>query len=173
MALAALLAGPASVGYLFNLARPQLLQTEDSGWMASAAMVAIVAGAWAAGALALATMLLRAPAPGAQPGNWRPRWIGWLAAFAFGPLLVCIFFLAIGLIQHEPRPGTAGIALVVATLATLVLWQARLRPLAEAMLVSFFAWMALLIVPTFFPDPINGRAVAIAFWLLNRVGLVT
>jgi len=148
--------------------------SEDSGyWPISAALVALVAAAWLAGAVISLLMLVRLPRWNRQEALFSPRWIGALAAFGFGPLLAALFFLAIGIGSRAwdraalPALGVAAVALAIFAYAR----QAFAR-FGELLLLSLFVWLAVLVVPAFQSDPVSRHFADFLLGLMRWAGLL-
>ena len=144
--------------------------TYGSGWWpASAAIVALVTGTACYGLIAL-VMLAGGWQTMIQP-NWRAD--AACAAIALGPLLVGAFFALIGIAAAPASASPFAWALVAVLLAAGWRWRRMLGRLAERLLLSLFLWLALLVLPTFFRDPVNQTAVAFLLDLYRRSGLIT
>ena len=92
-----------------------------------------------------------------------------LPAFAAGPLLVALFFLGAGLSRFRATDLVAA-CIAVALALILVLAGYRLRGLAERLLLSFFLWMAILLAPAFWQDPVSDQMAQALFGLLGLAG---
>lgn len=131
-------------------------------WPASALLTAAVAGLWAGG-FSLALLLATS---GRRPFR---RVQGWLTAFGVAPFAAILFFYAIGLGADIPWYGHA---LAGAIALGAVLSRRLLAAIAEKLLVAFFAWLAVLISPVLWSDPVNERLSAFLLWLLRASGAV-
>jgi hypothetical protein len=143
---------------------------QSGAWPVSAVAIAVIAALWLAGIVQLAAMFLR----GSHGDASRPRsgWPASLAAFAAGPFLVAFFFFGT---QFARFPASAAVAYPLAAGIVLLLLFARsnVRLLAERLLISFFLWMAILIAPTFWRDPVNDQMSSFLFGLLKASGLLS
>jgi len=138
-------------------------------WPASAALVALVTGTTCYGLIAL-VMLAGGWQTNIQP-NWRAD--AACAAIALGPFLAGAFFALIG-IAAAPAFASPFAWLLVAVLPVAGWrWRHMLGRLAERLLLSLFLWLALMVLPTFFRDPVNQTAAAFVLDLYRRSGLIT
>jgi hypothetical protein len=143
---------------------------QAGAWLVSAVAIAVIAAFWLAGIVHLAALFLR----GGRGAAASPRsgWPASLAAFAAGPFLVALFFFGT---QFARFPATGFVAYPLAAGIVLLLLFARknVRLLAERLLISFFLWVAILIVPTFWRDPVNDQMSSFLFGLLKAAGLLS
>ena len=143
------------------------LWSEDGRPLASSLLVAALAGLWFAGAVRLAR-LVRRPA---DPVGRAPAL---LAAFGAGPLLLVLFFypVAVALGFDGPSEAATATAAALAALAPFVLARAALGRIAEELLLSLFAWLALLVLPALTADPVGRQAARMGIAVLRRLGLL-
>lgn len=139
------------------------------GWLISAAAIAVIAAGWFAGAINL--LLIWPVRRGTGSGKARSGWPAWLAAFAAGPFLVALFFFGTSL-HRLPAPELIAYPAAAAILLVLLFAKSRVRLLAERLLLSFFLWVAILVAPTFWRDPVSDQLSAFLFGLLKAAGLL-
>lgn len=131
-------------------------------WSVSAAIVGTASAFWFAGTVL--SVLLAATA--ARP----TRLQGWIAAFGLAPLAVALFFFIVGVSVTGGVPG--GYA-VVAGIAAFSLFARRLLPaIAEKLLVCFFVWLALLVLPVVWSDPVSEAFSTFLLRLLRVSGVI-
>lgn len=142
----------------------------NGDWRLSAAAIAVIAAGWFAGALHLLFLVLP-DRRGRQALSRRSGWPATLAALAVGPLLVALFFFGTGLTRF-PAYDVVTHALAAVIILALLFARRSVRLLAERLLLSFFLWMGILVVPTFWRDPVSAELSTFLFGLLRAVGLL-
>jgi hypothetical protein len=145
---------------------------EPGYWPASVGLLGLVSAAWLAGAILVCRMI-------AGLGHWSrnnapfsPPWIGMLAAFGVGPLLLVLFFALIGLAADLVANPFAAIVATAAALVPFTWGRSAFVRLAGELLVSLFVWLALLVLPAFWDDPVSRLFARILIDLLNLAGLL-
>lgn len=141
-------------------------------WPASAALLALVSAAWLAGAIMVGRMLVGLRRWDREGPLFAPRWTGMLAAFSLGPLLLVLFFAlarSAGGLPANPVPIVAATGVALAPIAWG--WPAFVR-LGEELLLALFAWLALLVIPTFWNDPVSSLFARVLLGLLDGAGLL-
>lgn len=135
--------------------------------IASALIVAAVAALWFAGAVRLARIVRR-------PRDPIGRAAALLAAFGAGPLLLALFFypVAVALGFDDWGEAATATAAALAALAPFVFARAALARIAEELLLSLFAWLALLMLPALTADAFGQQAARLVIALLRRTGLL-
>jgi hypothetical protein len=149
--------------------------SKDGGyWPVSAALVALVSGAWLAGAILGVRMLINLPRWDRDRALFVPRWIGALVAFGCGPMLAALFFVAIGLGNRSwDRAALPALVIAAAVLTLFVYARSAVARLGEALLMSLFIWLAVLILPAFQDDPVSRRFAVFLLDILRGAGLLT
>lgn len=131
-------------------------------------MIAVIAALWLAGIVRLAALFLPRGREAASPPH--SGWPASLAAFAAGPFLVALFFFGTQFVRF-PASGFVAYPLAAIIVLLLLFARANVRLLAERLLISFFLWVAILIAPTFWRDPVNDQMSSFLFGLLEAAGL--
>ncbi|MEX0956763.1 MAG: hypothetical protein WDZ83_16320 [Rhizobiaceae bacterium] len=139
-----------------------------SAWPVSAVVIAVIAALWLAGIVRLAALFLPRGREAASPPH--SGWPASLAAFAAGPFLVALFFFGTQFVRF-PASGFVAYPLAAIIVLLLLFARANVRLLAERLLISFFLWVAILIAPTFWRDPVNDQMSSFLFGLLEAAGL--
>jgi hypothetical protein len=145
-----------------------ILSRDSLYWLASALLLALVAGFWLAGAARTVAMLF---GDGRRPAT---RADALSCAFAMGPLLLALFFFpvaaALGFESIAEALTAAGVALF--TIAVLVAGRTLFLRIAEELLLSLFAWLLLLVAPALWDDPVSRQAARFVIGLLRKTGLL-
>lgn len=130
----------------------------------------MIAALWLAGIVHLAALFL----PDSRGAASQPRsgWPASLAAFAAGPFLVALFFFGAQFV-HLSASGFIAYPLAAGIVLLLLFARGNIRLLAERLLISFFLWVAILIAPTFWRDPVNDQLSSFLFGLLKAAGLLS
>ncbi|MBX3532060.1 MAG: hypothetical protein KF849_15750 [Rhizobiaceae bacterium] len=131
-------------------------------WPASALLVGLVGAIWFGGVVRAAALV----ATGAQP----TRTQGWLAAFGLAPFSVALFFFVVGVGVTGGVPGgyvAVGIILVAAVLA-----RRLLSTVSEKLLICFFLWLGLLVMPVMWSDPVDRLFSGFLLALLRSSGVI-
>lgn len=137
-------------------------------WLASALLLALIAGIWLAGAArTTATLFGDGRRPATRAGALS-------CAFAMGPLLLVLFFFPVASALGFESVGEGLTATGVALLAVAVLVAGRVffLRIAEELLVSLFVWLLLLVAPALWDDPVSRQAARFVIGLLRRIGLL-
>lgn len=154
--------GAAAATAAVLLSGPSSALGASPGWPVSALLVGAVAAAWFSG---IALALLHAVA-GARPS--RPD--GWLIAFGLAPFALALFFF---LVSVGVNGGTGrGYLTAAAVLCLALLCRRQLPAMSEKLLVAFFAWLALLILPALCADPVNRLVSEFLLAMLRKSGVV-
>jgi hypothetical protein len=131
-------------------------------WPASALLVGLVSALWFGGIVRAAALV----ATGAQP----TRAQGWLAAFGLAPFAVALFFFVVGVGVTGGVPG--GYVAVGLILAAAVLARGLLSAISEKLLICFFLWLGLLVMPVMWSDPVNRLFSGFLLTLLRGSGVI-
>ncbi len=141
-------------------------------WPASAGLLALVSAGWLAGAILVCHMLAGQRHSGRDNAPFSPSWTGMLAAFGVGPLLLVLFFALIGLAADLVANPLAAILATTAALVPFAWGRSAFLHLTGELLVSLFAWLALLVLPAFWDDPVSRLFARSLIDLLNLAGLL-
>lgn len=149
-----------------GLSRPSL-SGEGSPMLVSGLAVVLVASLWFAGAVRLARIARR-------PAEPIGRVSALIAAFGAGPFLLVLFFYPIALALGFRTAAEAAIATTAALVALAPLLAARtaLERIAEELLLSLFAWLALLVLPAFTAEPLARQGARLVLAALRRLALL-
>lgn len=143
---------------------------QAGAWPVSAIAIAVIAAFWLAGIVHLAALFV--PDRSGAASQPRSGWPASLAAFAAGPFLVALFFFG-AQFGRFPASGVVAYPLAAGIVLLLLFARNNIRALAERLLISFFLWVAILIAPTFWRDPVNDQMSSFLFGLLKAAGLLT
>lgn len=136
-------------------------------WLA-AALVALGAGLWFAGAVQAIRILL------GRVGLPPPRATVLLAAFGLGPLLLILFFYVIALAQGfaSTRDAVVASAAALASAVVLLVGGRRFARVAGELLLSLFVWLLLLVAPALWGEPVALQAARFVLAGLRFAGLL-
>lgn len=141
-------------------------------WPVSAVILALVSATWLAGAILVVRLLAGLRHWNRATALFAPPIAGALAAFGLGPLLVLLFFALVGLAGNlvaNPAPAFVAAALALAPFA----WaRSAFALMGGELLLSLFAWLALVVLPAFWDDPVSRLFARVLLDLLDIVGVL-